>query len=484
MARTLNGERAWPWLVVLLALLALRLYLAASLPLAYDEAYYWLWSTQLAPGYFDHPPMVAFVIRAGTALFGQTEFGVRIMSVLFAIPASWLVWRTALVLFQDKAIAARATLYFNLTLLVNVGLLIATPDAPLLLATALALYCLAQLAATQRPHWWLAIGVAVGLGLLSKYTAFFTGFSIALWLVCTPSMRHWLRTPWPYLAGMLTLALFTPVVWWNMQHDYASFAKQFGRAVSHGFTLRYEPGLWGEMIGLLGPPIFILAFAGLWRSVAHRTGIAAGPWLLGVMIMPLMLYFSWHALHANVEGNWLLPMFPAAAIAAAWGASFAANSRMLRAARLSAMPVGIVLFGALVLHTIMPVYVSQDHDYTSRKLGFGISDLARNIEAIRVRENASAVTADNYSTTSWLSFYLPPGSRVLQLGDPIRWVNFEGRDPATLAVPFLYVTDEAHDQANNFPLPGKTLTLLVTLTRVAHGVELKQYRVYRVASMR
>ena len=68
--------------VAVAILLLLRLVVAGMLPLSADEAYYWLWSRHLAAGYYDHPPAIAFLIRAGTALFGDTAFGVRLFAVL------------------------------------------------------------------------------------------------------------------------------------------------------------------------------------------------------------------------------------------------------------------------------------------------------------------------------------------------------------------------------------------------------------------
>src|SRR5271169_2589342 len=116
--------------LIIVALVALRLVAAAWTPLTFDEAYYWMWSKHLAGGYYDHPPMVAFIIRLGTLLAGDSGLGVRLISVLSGLVASWAVWRSATILFEDRRLAATATLYFNLTLMVAAGTIIVTPDAP------------------------------------------------------------------------------------------------------------------------------------------------------------------------------------------------------------------------------------------------------------------------------------------------------------------------------------------------------------------
>src|SRR6266568_4956431 len=85
--------------VLILALVVLRCLAAAWTPLTFDEAYYWMWSKHLAFGYYDHPPMVAFVIRAGTLIAGDTELGVRLVSILLALPMSFAVFRAGTILF-------------------------------------------------------------------------------------------------------------------------------------------------------------------------------------------------------------------------------------------------------------------------------------------------------------------------------------------------------------------------------------------------
>src|SRR5579871_6179337 len=111
-------------------LVVLRLVGAAWTPLTFDEAYYWIWSKNLAGGYYDHPPGVALVIRLGTAIAGDTEFGVRFASILLALPMSFAIYRTAQILFGNRRLAANATIFLNVTLKAAVGTLIVTPDSP------------------------------------------------------------------------------------------------------------------------------------------------------------------------------------------------------------------------------------------------------------------------------------------------------------------------------------------------------------------
>src|ERR1700733_11524460 len=144
--------------LTVLALVLLRLVAAACTPLTFDEAYYWMWSKHLAGGYYDHPPMVALVIRLGTLIAGDTEFGVRLVSVLLALPMSFAVYRTAEILFGGRRVAATATILLNATMMAAVGTLIVTPDSPLLVASSFVLFFLAKVLESGRGAWWLAVG--------------------------------------------------------------------------------------------------------------------------------------------------------------------------------------------------------------------------------------------------------------------------------------------------------------------------------------
>src|SRR5215831_2594185 len=313
--------------LTILALVVLRLAAAAVTPLTFDEAYYWVWSKHLAGGYYDHPPMVAFVIRAGTMIAGDTEFGVRLVSVLLALPMSYAVYRSAAILFGSQRMAATSAILLNATLMAAVGTLIVTPDAPLLVASSFVLFFLAKVLETCRGVWWLAVGAAVGAALLSKYTALFFGLAILIWLVAVPKLRRWFISPWPYLGGIVALAVFSPVILWNRDHQWISFLKQFGRARIEDFRPAFIAELIPTQIAFATPLVFILGAMGLHALAWRKAGAQPARVLIEASFWTIVAYFVWHSLHARVEANWFAPVYPAFAIAAAvaahltkWGA--------------------------------------------------------------------------------------------------------------------------------------------------------------------
>src|SRR3954469_1428105 len=258
--------------LTILALLALRLVAAAFTPLTFDEAYYWTWSKHLAGGYYDHPPMVAVLIRIGTLIAGDTEFGVRLVSILLAIPMSFAVYRSAEILFGGRRLAATATILLNVTLMAALGTVIVTPDAPLLVASSFVLFYLAKVLATGRGAWWLAVGAAVGLALLSKYTALFFGPAILIWLIAVPKLRRWLISPWPYLGGVIAFGIFSPVILWNADHQWVSFVKQLGRARIEVFRPVYIAELIPTQFAFATPLVFILGMMCLYALARRRAG--------------------------------------------------------------------------------------------------------------------------------------------------------------------------------------------------------------------
>ena len=429
--------------LAILALVALRLVAAAYTPITFDEAYYWMWSKHLAGGYYDHPPGVAVVIRLGTLIAGDTELGVRLVSILLALPMSWAVYQATLILFGSRQVASTATLFLNVTLMAAVGTMIVTPDAPLLVASSFLLFALAKVWQTGRGAWWLAVGAAAGCALLSKYTALFFGPAILIWLVAVPKLRHWLISPWLYLGGLVALLLFAPVIHWNADHQWVSFIKQMGRARIEDFRPVFIAELIPTQIAFATPLVWILGAMGLYALFQRRAGAFPARVLVNTMFWTIVAYFVWHSLHARVEANWFAPVYPAFAVAAAVAAHLVQweprPQRTVDFCRRWAAPSGILMFVLLVVQADTGMLSFYRRDATVRSVGVGWRETADAIEAARARAGATCVLAPDYGTTSWLAFYLPKGSCVAQEGQRIRWVNMPEPDVAQLAGKILYV---------------------------------------------
>jgi len=340
------------------------------------------------------------------------------------------------------------------TLMAAVGTLIVTPDSPLLVAASFVLLALAKVLETSRGVWWLAVGAAAGVALLSKYSALFFGPAILIWLLVAPKPRRWLLTPWPYLGGLLALAIFSPVLIWNAEHHWVSFLKQIsGRARVEDFRPSYLLELVPAQIAFATPLVFILGAMGLHALARLETGALSARVLVNAIFWTITAYFVWHSLHARVEANWFAPIYPAFMVAAAVAAHLVRwEGRWQRVADFCmrwAAPTGIVMFALLVVQADTGWLTFYRRDATVRSVGVGWRELASEIDALRKRTGATCVLAPDYGTTGWLAFYLPPGSCVAQQSERIRWVNMREPDGAELAGPLLYV-DEVKPRAQLF----------------------------------
>ncbi len=442
--------------------------------MAPDEAYYWVWAHALAPGYFDHPPMVALWIRAGVAIAGDGNLGVRLLAPFAAALGSLLLVRAGDDLL-GRGRGVIAALLLNATLLFAVGATTMTPDTPLLLFWTAALWALARLVATQDGRWWLVAGVAAGLALDSKYTAVLLAPAILLWLVMTPAMRHWLARPQPWLAAAIALVLFAPVLRWNAAHGWISFAKQGGRAGAFdpGRALQFLGELVAGQLGLGTPLVALLCGAGIGLALRRcRSRDPAWTLLAAVTVVPALVFVQ-HALGDRVQANWPAILFPGAAIAAAglagvWRRVFA-----------PALALGIALTALVWTQAaVAPLALPMLMDPTLLRLG-GWSELAAAVAAQAAAQHADFVVADNYGQAALLARLLPPGLAVL--GTEGRWQYFNLPDATPLIAGRTGVLvrsarrddhPDAADWASVAPLPP--------LTRARNGMTAEGFRLYRV----
>src|SRR5206468_7237631 len=172
----------------------------------------------------------------------------------------------------------------------------ATPDIFVMAAAVFVLFSIAQLQKTQDGRWWLAVGAALGVAMLAKYTAFFLGLSVAFWTVASPQGRRWLRSPWAYAAAFFAVLCLAPNLVWNDAHHWMSFKYQFGRVVAGKPGLRYIFEFIAAQLALASPAILVLAgvgFARYSRPSAWREPIA----IAVALVWPAILYFVIHCLH-------------------------------------------------------------------------------------------------------------------------------------------------------------------------------------------
>ena len=279
----------------------LRVVSAMVIGLGVDEAYTLAIARQLQLSYFDHPPLHLWIAHMFGGVLGYGRLARLPFIALFA-GSCWLLFRLTRRLFGDRA-GVWAVLVLNLagffTVVAGSWVL---PDGPLIFCLLAAAAQLAGLlfrpgpeAAGGKPSvWaWPIVGLWVGLAGLSKYQAVLFAAGLVVFLFTTPSGRGWLSRPGPWLAAVLAAAIVSPVVIWNAQHQWASFAFQGGRAAAAHGLRPLAP--WSALLGqaaLLLPWVFVpLAWAacsGLRRGrTDERRGFCLALSLPGILLFTL-----------------------------------------------------------------------------------------------------------------------------------------------------------------------------------------------------
>ena len=282
-----------------------NLFYNMTLPLHFDEAYYWVWSKQPQLSYFDHPPMIAWLIGV-TTLLGNAEWLIRLVPLGCATLTGLTIWRLAALMYTP-AIADKALLIFLLSPLAQMGFTLATPDAPMILGWSLTLFCAYRAFFEQRCRWYYLAGLAAGFALLSKYTAVLL-FPALFGLAFCSSLRRKLMWREFAMAVGLALLVFLPVIIWNAGQDWVSFRFQ----LNHGFAGPQSPqaATFFEYLGVqavaVGPLFFLFLLYLIGRYLPAMMRDEKQAFLLWPCLTVLG-FFAYAALFKRAEGNWAAP---------------------------------------------------------------------------------------------------------------------------------------------------------------------------------
>ena len=238
----------------------LRLLIIGKLGLTVDEAHYWVYSKFLDLSYYDHPPIIGYIIKLFTDIFGINEFAVRLPSVIIFILTSWIFFLCVKKLFNERIAFIGAILINILPVFSFLGAVVTIPDSPLSLFWILSFYLFINIVETKEKKYWYMLGVTVGLAFLSKYTAVMIYPSIILFLLCSKEHKFWFVKKELYLSMIISFIIFLPVVIWNIQNNWASFGFQlqhgFGKSLPE-FSFTLFGRSIGAQAGYVSPFLFI-----------------------------------------------------------------------------------------------------------------------------------------------------------------------------------------------------------------------------------
>jgi 4-amino-4-deoxy-L-arabinose transferase-like glycosyltransferase len=405
-------------LIVISAAALLRFVFAVIIPLLPDETYYWDWSRHLQGGYFDHPPGIALLVRLGGVLLAPvgasaTPIAVRLGPVL----AGWIAGLGTIAIARrlgGDGAALRAAIVISVLPLAAAGLILATPDAPVLAATAGGLYCVIR-ALECVPHsasslrWWAITGLALGLAFISKYTSIFLPAGVVLAIILRGDLRVRLREPGPYVACVIATLVFTPVLLWNAQHEWISFVFQLrhGLGAPEGSALlaawKHEGDFFGGQAALASPILFVMLAIATAKSLTRK---APSVHFVLAMVGALSFgFFVYSAIRQRVEPNWPAPAYIPAVVLLSLIQWKSRGEKWLKAG----IVVAAVLSAVIYVQGVVPILpLAPRKDPIAR--AFGWDDLTRAASATVARVNAEThvqtwLGGDRYQEASEIAFH-------------------------------------------------------------------------------
>lgn len=464
----------------------LRLVLAALLPLLSQEAYYWSWSRHLDWSHFDHPPLASYSIGLTTALLGQTSFGIKTAAALWALGWNLMWLRLILDMYGDRRLAFWSLAALNLTVLYEASGVGPTPDAPMLFAWIGTVWAIWRLTASGDGKWWFVAGAFMGLSWLSKYAGVLLLPVVFLYVLLSPGQRHWLLKPQPYLAALLALAIFAPVIYWNAQHDWVSFTFQGSRRLGEmsGLRLRYFLALLATQFILVTPYLFVISLAALGRGA--RAGLSGrlddrSRLLLLSAAVPIVL-FTFVSFRSLVKLNWLIPSFWALIILGVRHLLTLENGSRRLMRGLASSAALLVLGGVVMMTALLPLGEDLDNwsgfDRTAAWVDKASADL-------KTEGVESFVFSPNYKISSLMRFYLAGQPRTYAqdiYGEKaLQFDYFPLPDDRLKGQTGFFVSDHP---ASDLYVPG--LKVFFDDVKLVHVVELKSFgkvtreiRIYR-----
>jgi dolichyl-phosphate-mannose-protein mannosyltransferase len=433
--------RQWLAVAALIAVLTtLRVIYASLLDLRTDEAYYWTWSKENVLCFLDHPPMIAWFIRFGTAIFGDTNLGVRFAGILAMLITQLLLADIVRRVTHDVRAIVLAVLMPEAALYYGLLMAKVSPDVALIPFAVAMVWALIRVNESSDGRWWLAAGVFAGLALLSKFTAVMLIPAVLAFMLVPNWRRRWLLSPYPWLAAAFALLLFLPVLIWNAQHDWASFRFQLVRATAtHELSLRTVADFIGLQFGLVGFILLPVVLSGIsltaWRGYFRGDAVAI---LLSTSVVVPFGYFFWKSLSLRVGDTW--PMF-------IWPAGFAATAINIAMLPREGFPAWMirstiswantaVVSGIAVVVAVFLYYVVTPWNFIGKTdpIGgeAGYEQVADRAQAELQKIGGTWIATTDYRTYAMLRWYFNGRVPVIQINERGRFLGF--RDPGMAAI--------------------------------------------------
>ena len=396
--------------IVLLLFTLFNIIANGFLPFYSDETYYWMWSKKLALSYFDHPPMVAYLIKA-TTLFGDSVMEVRLGAPLMMAGSAWLLYRLAGKIFDEKT--AIYTFYIFLTaIIVQGGATIISPDTPLIFFWSLTLYVAYLYIDSGQRRYAIMTGIFAGALLMSKYTGVLLLVSLTLYIPLY--RRSLLKSGYLYLAAILCFAVFGPVIYWNYLYDFLSFKFQLGHGIAQKKV--FHPEYFFKFVGeqlVLFHPFYLLPL--LYFMAKDRDILSAKKMYLVIPFLFPLGFFIYFSASKEANAQWAAPAYLSASILLGYYLAKKSAVKLIIAAG--------ILTALLVLMTKTPLgdVIPAVKNFKARAVK--INQFDKEIKALDLDiDSYDYILIDDYHGTE-VAYYFQKYDNVLVV-TPERFSNF------------------------------------------------------------
>ena len=399
----------------LAALTIIRIIYISIIPLTPQESYYWLYALYPDLSYFDHPPLVAYSIWLGTHLFGQNIFGIKIMAIVWSLLTNVFLYLTILIALENaeasekQRLAFLTVLFYNLTIFSHLYAVVMVPDAPLLFFWLLIIFYLQKYLNNRQISNIYLMAIALGLALLCKYTAIAILPAIFLILIFDKKSKTLFLSPHPYLAVILCIIVFSPVIIWNMNHNWVSFQFQFENRADRLGSLqtKYFWQLLVSQMFILTPMPFVLFIMTTKRVIMNWFTYEKARifFITAIFIIGGFIVLSFDTL---IKMNWLLPGYLGLIITTVlvFKNDHIVQSRIFK--------LGTV-FSILLIVAAYSILIIPNFPLGEGNTWSGWSETAKSISKLRDEmggEDKLFIFSNSYKTASLLRYYLPGDETV------------------------------------------------------------------------
>jgi len=391
-------------IVAAVTLVRCAILVISPLDLYPDEAQYWWWAQTPDLGYFSKPPMIAWIIWLSTAIFGEAEWAIRIASPLLHGATALVVFAIARHLMDSRRSAVAAIAYLTLPGISYSSGLIST-DVPLLFFWAVALFAFLRGCEERGWKWPILGGIALGLGLLSKYAMFYFLAGAAIAVLWAPSARRYVISARGLVTLLVGAMVFTPNIVWNALHGFPTVAHTAANA--DWSRSRYSIAGLGAFalgqFGVFGPILMAGWIAALWR-LTRRADRGEANLVMTAFSLPPLLLILVQAFLVRANANWA-----ATAYVAATPLAVAELARWWKA---PAIWASFVLNGAVLavlwIVLVRPEFADGIGLGNAFKREEGWRVLGADVAALSRATPYNAIVADNRSIAAELLYYARP----------------------------------------------------------------------------